>query len=182
MILKCTISPPLPRAMLCLNIYARRRQSFTEQIQDMYYLPPRFVWSTLLTEEGILERAGPYKSERCLSCSRYQLLDMIQTAKKSFPVYQDLQKAHSLLFAKVVAVEEAVTHFPVTRDLLDYCGHCTKTLDDRVWPFLIFFCPTLSLTAGIVSFHILPIICKASLQFTNPIFVKLGTPPHYLDA
>ena len=71
---------------------------------------------------------------------------MIQTAKRIISHrHLDLQKALSL-FAKVVAVEEAVTHFPVTRDLLDYCAHCTKTLDDRVWPFLIFFCPTLSLT------------------------------------
>ena len=60
-------------------------------------------------------------------------------------MHQDLQEALSLL-SKVVAVEEAVTHFPVTRDLLDYCAHCTKTLDDRVCPFLIFFCPTFSLT------------------------------------
>ena len=65
--------------------------------------------------------------------------------QNSVPMYQDFQKALSL-FAKVVAVEEAVTHFPVTRDLLDYCAHCTKTLDDRVWPFLILFCPTFSLT------------------------------------
>ena len=59
------------------------------------------------------------------------IIHMIQTAKKSVPIYQDLQKALSL-FSQVVAVEEAVTHFPVTRDLLDYCAHCTKTLDDRV--------------------------------------------------
>ena len=38
---------------------------------------------------------------------------------------------------QVVAVEEAVAHFPVTRDFLEYCAHCTKTLVTKVC--LIFF-------------------------------------------
>ena len=32
-----------------------------------------------------------------------------------------------------MAVEEAIAHFPVTRDLLEHCGHCTKTLIAKVF-------------------------------------------------
>ena len=32
-----------------------------------------------------------------------------------------------------MAVEEAIAHFPVTRDLLEHCAHCTKTLVAKVF-------------------------------------------------
>jgi len=43
-----------------------------------------------------------------------------------------LRAARALQIGEVVAVEEAVAHFPVTRDLLEYCAHCTKTLVTKV--------------------------------------------------
>ena len=32
-----------------------------------------------------------------------------------------------------MAVEEAIAHFPVTRDLLEHCAYCTKTLVAKVF-------------------------------------------------
>ena len=69
-------SPPPGNVMFEL---LRKTEAILDGIDTGHVLsPPRCVWSTLLTEEGILQRAGPYKSERCLSC----LSDMIQTANK----------------------------------------------------------------------------------------------------
>jgi len=43
-----------------------------------------------------------------------------------------LRAARALQLGEVVAVEEPVAHFPVTRDWLEYCGHCTETLVTKV--------------------------------------------------